>query len=62
MTVADGRPSLLYVAANWCLTGAVIDRTVLSNSAVRAVLARLNLIKLDASNNFTAERQLMQSL
>lgn len=58
----NGRPSLLYVTADWCVTCSVIDRRVLSDPAVQAELARFNLIKLDVSDNTPAQRQVMQTL
>lgn len=58
----DGRPSLLYVTADWCVTCAVIDRSVLSDPVIQAGLSRFNLIKLDVSGNTPEQRQIMQSL
>jgi thiol:disulfide interchange protein DsbD len=58
----NGKPSLLYVTADWCVTCAVIDRSVLSDSAIQADLTRFNLIKLDVSGNTPEQRQIMQSL
>lgn len=62
VTAATGRPSLLYVTADWCVTCAVIDRSVLPNDDVRARLARFNLVKLDVSGNTPSQRDAMQSL
>jgi len=58
----NGKPSLLYVTADWCVTCAVIDRSVLSDPAVQSTLARFNLIKLDVSGNTPEQRQIMQGL
>ena len=58
----NGKPSLLYVTADWCVTCAVINRSVLSDPAVRSTLARFNLIKLDVSGNTPQQRQIMQGL
>lgn len=58
----NGKPSLLYVTADWCVTCAVIDRSVLSDHAIQSTLARFNLIKLDVSVNTPEQRQIMQGL
>lgn len=58
----NGKPSLLYVTADWCVTCTLIDRSILSDPAVRADLARFNLVKLDVSDNSAGQRQVMQSL
>lgn len=62
VAVATGKPSLLYVTADWCVTCAVIDRSVLPKDAVRARLAGFNLVKLDVSANTPSQREIMQSL
>ncbi|MBN9245013.1 MAG: protein-disulfide reductase DsbD [Mesorhizobium sp.] len=59
---ADGRPSLLYVTADWCVTCTVIDRSVLPDPAIQAKLAGFNLVELDVSDNSPVQRQMMQSL
>lgn len=59
---AGGRPSLVYVTADWCITCAVIDRTVLPDAAVRSRLAGFNLVKIDVSDNTPVQQQIMQSL
>ncbi|OJY74127.1 MULTISPECIES: protein-disulfide reductase DsbD [unclassified Rhizobium] len=58
----NGKPSLLYVTADWCVTCAVIDRTVLPDPAIQSIMARFNLIKLDVSSNTPEQRQIMESL
>lgn len=58
----NGKPSLLYVTADWCVTCAVIDRSVLSDPAIQSTLARFNLIKLDVSGNTPEQREIMQGL
>lgn len=58
----NGKPSLLYVTADWCVTCAVIDRSVLSDPAVQSTLSHFNLIKLDVSGNTPEQRQVMQGL
>jgi thiol:disulfide interchange protein DsbD len=62
LAAGNGKPSLLYVTADWCITCAVIDRSILSDPAVQSTLARFNLIKLDVSANTPDQRQIMQSL
>ncbi|SFY11617.1 thiol:disulfide interchange protein DsbD [Paracoccus pantotrophus] len=59
---ADGRPALLYVTADWCVTCRAIERGPLADPAVHAALAGLAAIKLDVST-FDAEAQaLMRDL
>lgn len=58
----NGKPSLLYVTADWCVTCAVIDRSVLSDPTIQSTLAQYNLIKLDVSGNTPDQRQIMQGL
>lgn len=62
VAAANGKPSLLYVTADWCITCAVIDRSILQDPEVQAHLAQLNLIKLDVSDNSPIQREVMQSL
>lgn len=62
IATADGRPSLVYFTADWCVTCAIIERNVLPNPAIRERLAGFNLIKADVTNNGTEQQQLMQSL
>jgi thioredoxin:protein disulfide reductase len=59
---ASGRPSLVYVTADWCVSCAVIERTVLPDAAVRSRLAGFNLVKIDVSDNTPVQQQMMQSL
>ncbi|MDO8874765.1 MAG: protein-disulfide reductase DsbD [Pseudolabrys sp.] len=58
----NGKPSLLYVTADWCVTCAVIDRSVLSDTSIQSTLAQFNLIKLDVSDNTSEQRKIMQGL
>lgn len=59
---AEGKPALLYVTADWCVTCRVIERGPLADPAVHAVLADMAVIKLDVST-FNAEAQaLMRDL
>lgn len=59
---ASGRPSLLYVTADWCITCNVIERAVLPDAAVKSRLAGFNLVKIDVSDNTPVQQQMMQSL
>ena len=59
---ADGKPALLYVTADWCVTCRMIERGPLADPAVHAVLAGMAAIKVDVSD-FNAEAQgLLQDL
>lgn len=59
---AEGRPALLYLTADWCVTCRAIESGPLTDPAVHAALADLAAIKLDVSD-FNAEAQaLMQEL
>lgn len=59
---ADGRPSLVYFTADWCVTCAVIDRGVFPDESVKAGLAGFNLIKVDISENGEAQAAVMRAL
>ncbi|MBS7700077.1 MAG: protein-disulfide reductase DsbD [Chelatococcus sp.] len=62
MAANDGKPSLVYVTADWCITCAVIDRGALRDPGIRTQLARFNLIKLDVTDNTAAQQDMMQAL
>jgi thiol:disulfide interchange protein DsbD len=62
IATAGGRPSLVYVTADWCVSCAIIDRTVLPDAAVSSRLAGFNLVKIDVSDNTPVQQQMMQSL
>lgn len=62
LAAGDGKPSVLYVTADWCVTCAAIERSVFPDPAVQADLGRFNLIKLDVSGNTPEARQIMESL
>ena len=62
IATADGRASLVYFTADWCVTCATIERNVLPDPAIRARLAGFNLIKADVTNNGAEQQHLMQSL
>ena len=53
---AEGKPALIYVTADWCVTCRSIERGPLSDPAVSAALTGLAPIKVDVSD-FNAEAQ-----
>jgi thiol:disulfide interchange protein DsbD len=53
---AEGKPALVYVTADWCVTCRSIERGPLSDPAVNAALEDLAPIKVDVSD-FNAEAQ-----
>lgn len=57
-----GKPSLVYVTADWCVTCAVIDQTILPDATVRDRLAGFNLVKIDVSGNTPEQQMMMKSL
>lgn len=59
---SDGRPSLVYVTADWCVTCAAIEKDVLTDPAAISGLAGFNLIKLDVTDNASAQRDVMKNL
>lgn len=62
LTAAQGRPALVYITADWCVTCRAIERGPLADPAVHAALADLAPIRLDVTS-FNAEAQaLMQDL
>lgn len=62
MAQADGRPTLVYFTADWCVSCAIIERTVLPDATVRQRLAGFNLIKADVTDNRPEQQQMMQTL
>lgn len=62
LAAAGGKPSLLYVTADWCITCAVIDHSVLPDPEVQSRLAGFNLLKLDVSDNSPLQREMMKIL
>lgn len=62
IAAADGRPSLVYVTADWCITCAAIERNVLADARIRAGLAGFNRVRVDVSDNSPAQQDLMRSL
>jgi thiol:disulfide interchange protein DsbD len=62
IAAAQGRPSLVYFTADWCVTCAIIERSVLPDEEVKARLAGFNLVKVDVSGNGEAEQEVMRLL
>lgn len=62
IAAAGGRPSLVYFTADWCVTCAVIERSVFPDEEVKARLAGFNLVKVDISGNGEAEQAMMRLL
>ncbi len=62
LDLGAGRPSLVYVTADWCVTCRVIERGPLSDPAVNAALADLTRIKVDVSDFNLDAKALMKRL
>ena len=58
LSSADGRGSLVYVTADWCVSCRAIERGALSDPEVQGALANLHLIEVDVSD-FNDESQAM---
>ncbi|AXC51145.1 protein-disulfide reductase DsbD [Paracoccus suum] len=54
----SGKPALVYVTADWCVTCRAIERGPLADPAVTAALSGLDAIKVDVSD-FNAEAQML---
>ncbi|MDI6028466.1 protein-disulfide reductase DsbD [Corticibacterium sp. UT-5YL-CI-8] len=59
---ADGRPTLLYFTADWCVTCKVIDRDVLPDPEVMAGLDGFQRIKVDLTALDQSNQDLMRDL
>ena len=59
---ADGRPTLLYFTADWCVTCKVIDRNVLQNPEVIAGLDRFQRVEVDLTTLDQSNQALMRDL
>ncbi|MEP9370830.1 protein-disulfide reductase DsbD [Mesorhizobium sp. KR1-2] len=59
---ADGRPTLVYFTADWCVTCAAIERDVLSARQVADSLSGFRRVKVDLSRLDDANRSLMKEL
>lgn len=62
IAAARGQPSLVYFTADWCVTCAVIERSIFPDEEVQARLAGFNLVKVDVSGDGEAEQALMRRL
>lgn len=58
LSSADGRGSLVYVTADWCVSCRAIERGPMSDPEVQGALANLHLIEVDVSD-FNDESQAM---
>jgi thiol:disulfide interchange protein DsbD len=56
------KPTLVYFTADWCVTCRSIERSVLTDNAVRARLGDFTLIKADLSDLTKQNTELMQEL
>ena len=59
---ADGRPTLLYFTADWCVTCKVIDRNVLPNPEVIAGLDGFQRVEVDLTTLDQSNQALMRDL
>jgi thiol:disulfide interchange protein DsbD len=60
--LGEGRPTLVYVTAEWCATCRTIDRRVLSRDSVQSALADLQLVKIDVTTLDAGTAALMDRL
>ncbi len=58
----DTKPTLVYFTADWCVTCRTIERSVLTDTTVRARLGDFTLIKADLSDLTEQNTELMQEL
>ncbi|MHA6643474.1 protein-disulfide reductase DsbD [Mesorhizobium sp. A623] len=58
----DTKPTLVYFTADWCVTCRSIERSVLTDTTVRAGLGDFTLIKADLSDLTKQNTELMQKL
>ncbi len=59
---SSGKPLLLYVTADWCVTCRTIERNVLQNPQVIRELQNIHLVKLDVSNFNSHAQALLKQL
>lgn len=62
IAATPGRPNLVYVTADWCVTCTVIERGIFTDVKVRSRLTRLNLIKIDVTDNTDLQQKMMSTL
>lgn len=58
----DGRPTLVYFTANWCVTCRTIERSVFPDAAVQSALEGLHLVKVDVTDFDRDDAELMKTL
>ncbi|MCZ4431873.1 protein-disulfide reductase DsbD [Agrobacterium sp. SOY23] len=60
--VSHGKPTLLYVTADWCVTCRTIERSVLTSPDVMDALSNLNLVSLDLTSLDADRKALLSAL
>ncbi|MBL4832989.1 MAG: protein-disulfide reductase DsbD [Pseudomonas sp.] len=58
---SSGRPAVVELYADWCISCKIIERRVLSHEAVRQQLEGFERIKLDLTDNSADQRQWLQA-
>lgn len=58
----EGRSTLVYFTADWCVTCRTIERSVLPDAAVQSALQGLHLVKVDVTDFDRDDAELMGSL
>jgi len=58
----DGKPALVYVTAEWCVSCKTVDREVLESPDVRAALGDYHRIKIDVTTLTAANSALMRDI
>ncbi|MGB1237280.1 MAG: protein-disulfide reductase DsbD, partial [Pseudomonadales bacterium] len=59
-TAASGKPLLVKVAADWCVSCAVMEKTVFAKGEVKSLLAGAEVVVLDVTDNTAAQQQWQQ--
>ena len=59
---ADGKPTMVYFTADWCVTCFTIERSVLPDDAVRRGLSGFQLVKADLTDVNATNTALMEQL
>ena len=59
---ADGRPTLIYFTADWCVSCRSIERAVFPDESVRQALSGIRLLKADVTNFDAQDAELMKQL
>jgi thioredoxin:protein disulfide reductase len=58
----DGKPALLDVYADWCVSCIELERFTFKDSQVSELMSQFNLIKVDATRNTVSDQALLKSL